>query len=62
MSKIMNKLQQKDSIFYTQNIETLPIEERLFLREICGVSATSEYYRVATQQEIEDYKQYQKNL
>jgi hypothetical protein len=56
----MNKLQQKDDIFYTQNIETLPIEERLFLREICGVSATNENYRVATEQEIEEWKEYQK--
>ena len=36
-----------------QNQDNLPIEERVFFREGKGVSATSEYYRIATPQEVE---------
>ena len=48
----MNKLEKKEGVYYTQNIENLPIEERVFFREGKGVSATSEHYRVATTQEV----------
>lgn len=47
-------------VYYTQNIENLPIEERVFFREGKGVSATNENYRVATDKEIEEWKEYQK--
>ena len=47
-------------MYYTQNNENLPIEERVFFREGKGVSATNENYRVATEQEIEQWKEYQK--
>lgn len=56
----MNTLKKKDGVIYTQNIDNLPIEERVFVKEVVGVSATSEYYRVATEQEIEDWKEYLK--
>lgn len=48
----MNKLKKQAGVYYTQNIEDLPIEERVFFREGKGVSATSENYRVATAEEI----------
>ena len=48
----MNKLEKQEGVYYTQNIENLPIEERVFFREGKGVSATSEYYRIATQAEL----------
>ena len=54
----MNKLEKKEGVYYTQNIENLPIEERVFFREGKGMSATSEHYRVATPQEIEDWEEY----
>ena len=54
----MNKLEKKDGVYYTQNVEDLPIEERVFFREGKGVSATSENYRVATPQEVEDWEEY----
>lgn len=57
----MNKLNKKEGVYYTQNIEKLPIEERVFFREGKGVSATSENYRVATSKEIEEWKEYLKN-
>lgn len=60
----MNKLEKKDGVYYTQNIESLPIEERVFFREGKGISATSENYRVATAAELaawEEYKKRQEN-
>ena len=56
----MNTLKQKEGAYYTQNIEDLPIEERVFFREGKGVSATSEYYRVATAEEIAAWEEYKK--
>ena len=54
----MNKLEKQDGVYYTQNIDDLPIEERVFFREGKGVSATSENYRVATQQELQAWEEY----
>lgn len=56
----MNILKKIEGVYYTQNIENLPIEERVFFREGKGVSATNENYRVATEYEIEQWKEYQK--
>lgn len=56
----MNKLEKKEGVYYTQNIENLPIEERVFFREGKGISATSEYYRVATQIELNAWEEYKK--
>ena len=51
----MNTLTKQEGVYYTQNIENLPIEERVFFREGKGVSATSENYRVATQAELDEW-------
>ncbi len=56
----MNKLEKKEGVYYTQNVENLPIEERVFFREGKGVSATSENYRVATTQEVAQWEEYKK--
>ena len=56
----MNTLKKIDGVYYTQNIDDLPIEERVFFCEGKGISATNENYRVATEQEIEDWKEYQR--
>ena len=56
----MHTLEKQEGVYYTQNIENLPIEERVFFREGKGISATSENYRVATSKEIEEWKEYQK--
>ena len=56
----MNTLEKKEGVYYTQNQDNLPIEERVFFREGKGVSATSEYYRIATPQEVEAWQQWQK--
>ena len=60
----MNTLEKQEGVYYTQNIENLPIEERVFFREGKGVSATSQHYRLATTQEVaqwEEYKNEQNN-
>lgn len=54
----MNGLKKQDGVYYTQNIENIPIEERVFFTEGKGMSATSEYYREATAEEIENWKQF----
>lgn len=56
----MNTLKKIEGVRYTQNIENLPVEERVFFREGKGIGATTENYRVATEKEIEDWKEYQK--
>lgn len=55
----MNTLKKIEGVYYTQNIENLPIEERVFFKEGKGVNATNEYYRVATEKEIEEWKEFQ---
>ena len=56
----MNTLNEKQGVYYTQNKEDLPIEERVFFRQGKGMSATSEHYRVATAEEIAAWEEYKK--
>ena len=56
----MNTLTKQEGVYYTQNIENLPIEERVFFREGKGMSATNEYYRVATKLELAAWEEYKK--
>ena len=56
----MNTLEKKEGVYYTQNVDDLPIEERVFFREGKGVSATNEHYRVATDEEVAAWQQWQK--
>ena len=56
----MNTLKKIEGVYYTQNIENLSIEERVFFREGKGVGATSNNYRVATDKEIEEWEGYKK--
>lgn len=56
----MNTLEKQEGVYYTQNINDLPIEERVFFREGKGVSATSENYRVATAAELAAWAEYKK--
>ena len=57
----MNTIKAKDGKYLTQ-VADLPIEERLFVREISGVNATSEYFRPATEQEITEWEEYKKTM
>ena len=56
----MNTLNEKQGVYYTQNIEKLPIEERVFFRQGKGMSATSEHYREATAEELAAGEEYKK--
>ena len=56
----MNVLNRKEGVYYTQNIEELPIEERVFFREGKGVSATNINYRIATPIELDEWREYQR--
>lgn len=56
----MNTLEKQEGVYYTQNIDNLPIEERVFFREGKGMSATSDNYRVATPQELSSWEQFKK--
>ena len=61
----MNTLEKHEGVYYTQNIDDLPIEERVFFKEGKGVSATKEYYRLATTNELAEwdiYKQKQDSI
>ena len=56
----MNTLKKKEGVYYTQNVEKLPIEERVFFREGKGVNATNENYRVATETELQAWEEWKK--
>lgn len=56
----METLKEKPGVYYTQNKENLPIEERVFFRQGKGVSATSEHYREATAEELAAWEEYKK--
>lgn len=56
----MNTLKKIEGVYYTQNIENLPIEERVFFREGKGVGATDDNYRVATSDELAEWAEFKK--
>lgn len=45
---------------YLTQVADLPIEERLFVREISGVNATTEYFREATDAEVAEWEEYKR--
>ena len=58
----MNTLKTIEGVYYTQNIDNLPIEERVFFREGKGISATNENYRVATETELQAREEYEEQI
>lgn len=55
----MEKLNRIDGVYYTQNVEELPIEERVFFVE--GLVADVNDYRAATNKEIEEWKEWKEH-
>lgn len=53
----MEKLIKKEGIYYTQVANVLPIEERVFFSQ--GLVADINDYRIATEEEITAWKEYQ---
>ncbi len=58
----MNTLKKIEGVYYTQNKDNLPIEERVFFREGKGMSATNENYRVATETELQAREEYEEQI
>lgn len=55
----MNTIKANEGRYLTQRAE-LPIEERIFVREITGINATEEYYREATDAEVAEWEEYKR--
>ena len=55
----MNTMKANEGKYLTQ-VADLPIEERIFVREISGINATSEYFREATEQEVAKWEEYKR--
>lgn len=55
----MNKITAREGKCLTQVTE-LPIEERMFVREVSGIIATSEYFREATDAEVAEWEEYKR--
>ena len=54
----MEKLIKKEGVYYTQNINNLPIEDRTFFTE--GLVANINDWREAIAEEVVEWQQYQK--
>lgn len=52
----MKELVKVDGLIYTQNIDDLPVEERVFFKAAVGMNADDEHFRPATPEELEDYE------
>ena len=51
---------ENNGVYLTQNIDDLPIEERVFFRQGVGMNIDSGIYRVATPEELEEYALWQR--
>lgn len=49
----MKQLDSIDGVLFTQNIDNLPIEERVFFRAAIGMNADDEHFRQATTEELD---------
>lgn len=56
----MNKLQRLTEGYYTQIAVDVPVKERVFAKEVAGARATDEYFRLATDDEIQAWREYQR--
>lgn len=56
----MNKIIAPEGSYLTQIATNIPIEERGFFKELIGVAATYEYFRIATEEEIAEWEEYKK--
>lgn len=54
----MNELKSNNG--YLTQVAEVEISERVFVKAVCGVYATAEYWREATPQEIEAWQEWQK--
>lgn len=54
----MEKINRIEGVVYTQNVENLPIEERVFFVE--GLVADANDYRPATSEELAEWEEYKR--
>lgn len=54
----MEKLIKKEGVYYTQNINNLPIEDRTFFTE--GLVSNLNDWREATAEEVAEWEEYQR--
>lgn len=52
----------ESDVWYTQNVDGLPIEERVFFHKAIGLSADDEHYRPATTEELEAKRVYDERI
>ena len=55
----MKTMRANEGKYLTQRAD-LPIEERIFVKEISGVNATEEYFREATDAEVAEWEEYKR--
>lgn len=55
----MNTIKAMEGSYLTQRVE-LPIEERIFVKEVTGINATEEHYREATDAEVAEWEDYKR--
>lgn len=51
---------KNNGVYLTQNIDDLPIEERVFFRQGVGMHIDSGIYREATPQELAEWEEWQR--
>ena len=56
----MNTIQAQEGGYLTQIAYDIPIEERVFVKALTGVKATSEYFREATDEEVAEWEEYKR--
>lgn len=57
----MNRIIPKQSVYLTQTAD-LPIEERVFVKEVVGHNATNEFFRDATDKEVAMWVEYKSKI
>ena len=57
----MNRIVPKQGIYLTQTAD-LPIEERVFVKEVIGNNATEEFFRDATEEEVAMWGKYKSRI
>lgn len=56
----MKKLEKIEGKYYTQNIDNLPIEERIFFTQ--GLVANLNDFRIATESEVAEWEEYDSKM
>lgn len=58
----MKEIKEKEGVYYTQNIDTLPIEDRVFFRQAKGEMADEINFREATAEELSQWEVYKEEI